>query len=82
LGKPAGHVGIGGHQEFLLSQTEQIILAYQGRMVAAASATLDPVLRMQRLSQCEARLLRTMPFIPLYFDAWIIWSAPKCAACA
>ena len=47
------------------------------RMVAAASAILDPVLRMQRLSECEARLLLGMPFIPLYFDAWNYLERPE-----
>lgn len=39
--------------------------------LAAASTTADPVLRMERLAACEANLLRGMPFIPLYFDAWV-----------
>ena len=47
------------------------------QMVAAASATADPVLRMERLSACEARLLRGMPFIPLYFDSWNYLQRPE-----
>ena len=41
------------------------------RMLAAASSTPDPALRMQKLSRCEAALLAAMPFVPLYFDTWI-----------
>lgn len=41
-----------------------------GRMVVAASAAPDPAVRMERLSATEARLLRGMPFVPLYFDSW------------
>ena len=40
------------------------------KMLTAASSTADPSLRMEKLSACEARLLRGMPFVPLYFDAW------------
>jgi MarR-like DNA-binding transcriptional regulator SgrR of sgrS sRNA len=31
----------------------------------------DPALRMQQLAECEAMLLRAMPFVPLYFDTWV-----------
>ena len=40
------------------------------RMLAAASATPESLTRMERLSACEARLLRAMPCVPLYFDTW------------
>jgi len=46
-------------------------------MVAAASAEADPVLRMERLSASEVRLLRGMPFIPLYFDSWNYFERPE-----
>jgi len=46
-------------------------------MVAAASATTDPVLRMEKLSASEAHLLRGMPFIPLYFDSWNYLERPE-----
>jgi oligopeptide transport system substrate-binding protein len=47
------------------------------RMLAEASATNDPKLRMERLSTSEARLLRGMPFIPLYFDSWNYLERPE-----
>jgi len=47
------------------------------KMVAAASATSDPAKRMQSLSESEARLLRGMPCIPLYFDAWNYLERPE-----
>jgi oligopeptide transport system substrate-binding protein len=47
------------------------------RMEAAASATADPALRMERLSESEARLLKGMPFIPLYFDSWTYLERPE-----
>jgi ABC-type oligopeptide transport system substrate-binding subunit len=39
-------------------------------MLAKANATIDPATRMQRLAGCEAYLLRAMPFIPIFYDAW------------
>jgi oligopeptide transport system substrate-binding protein len=39
-------------------------------MLAKATATLEPGLRMQRLAECERYLLRAMPFMPLYHDVW------------
>jgi oligopeptide transport system substrate-binding protein len=39
-------------------------------MLAEAAATLDPATRMERLAECERYLLRAMPFMPLYHDAW------------
>jgi oligopeptide transport system substrate-binding protein len=40
-------------------------------MLAAATSTADSTLRMERLAACEEKLLRAMPFIPLYFDSWV-----------
>jgi oligopeptide transport system substrate-binding protein len=39
-------------------------------MLAQATATLDPTVRMERLAECERRLLRGMPFLPVYHDVW------------
>jgi oligopeptide transport system substrate-binding protein len=39
-------------------------------MLAKANATLGPPTRMQRLADCETYLLRGMPFIPVFYDAW------------
>jgi ABC-type oligopeptide transport system substrate-binding subunit len=39
-------------------------------MLAKANAVLDPPTRMQRLAECETYLLRAMPFIPVFYDAW------------
>jgi oligopeptide transport system substrate-binding protein len=47
------------------------------RMLPDASAITDPALRMERLSVCEARLLRGMPFLPLYFDSWNYLERPE-----
>jgi oligopeptide transport system substrate-binding protein len=41
------------------------------RSLAAAMSIADPPVRMQRLAECEAMLLRAMPFVPLYFDTWV-----------
>ena len=40
------------------------------RMLSAATSIAEPALRMTSLAQCEASLLKAMPFIPLYFDTW------------
>lgn len=47
------------------------------RMLAHSSSTVDPALRMQRLAACEAKLLRAMPLVPLYFDAWNYLERPE-----
>jgi oligopeptide transport system substrate-binding protein len=39
-------------------------------MLAKANTVLDPATRMQRLAECEAYLLRAMPFVPVFHDAW------------
>jgi oligopeptide transport system substrate-binding protein len=39
-------------------------------MLAKANATVHPPTRMRRLAECETYLLRAMPFIPLFYDAW------------
>jgi ABC-type oligopeptide transport system substrate-binding subunit len=39
-------------------------------MLAKANGTLDPLVRMRRLADCETYLLRAMPFIPVFYDAW------------
>jgi oligopeptide transport system substrate-binding protein len=41
-----------------------------GDLLASANAEADPAMRMQKLAGCEESLLRSMPFIPLYFDKW------------
>ena len=43
---------------------------------------LRPILalRMERLSESEARLLKGMPFIPLYFDSWTYLERPEVGA--
>lgn len=38
--------------------------------VAEAKSFFDTAARFQRLADCERMLLRAMPLIPLYFDAW------------
>jgi ABC-type oligopeptide transport system substrate-binding subunit len=35
-----------------------------------ARACAEPLTRLKRLADCERMLLRAMPVIPLYFDAW------------
>jgi oligopeptide transport system substrate-binding protein len=47
------------------------------RMLAAATSVSDPAVRMNQLSACEQRLLRGMPFIPLYFDNWVYLERPE-----
>jgi ABC-type oligopeptide transport system substrate-binding subunit len=47
------------------------------RMLAAATSTADSALRMEKLAVCEERLLRAMPFIPLYFDTWVYLERPE-----
>ena len=39
-------------------------------MLSEARATINPVERMRKLAECERHLLRAMPFIPLFADAW------------
>jgi ABC-type oligopeptide transport system substrate-binding subunit len=39
-------------------------------MLVKANSTMDPAARMQRLADCERYLLKAMPFIPLFYDAW------------
>jgi oligopeptide transport system substrate-binding protein len=45
-------------------------------MLADANRTLDPLQRMQKLRGCEERMLRAMPLIPIYFDAWAYLCKP------
>jgi oligopeptide transport system substrate-binding protein len=45
-------------------------------MLAEANRTLDRADRMTRLAACEERLLRNMPLIPIYFDAWAYLRKP------
>ncbi len=47
------------------------------RQLAAASSIADPAVRMEKLVECEAALLRQMPFIPLYFDTWNYLERPE-----
>jgi ABC-type oligopeptide transport system substrate-binding subunit len=44
--------------------------------VAEANGTLDPAARMQKLSQCAARLMQAMPLIPLAFGSNITLTKP------
>ena len=46
-------------------------------MLASATSTADPSLRMGKLEACEAMLLRAMPFVPLYFDTWVYLERPE-----
>ena len=43
----------------------------------AATATINPELRMKQLAECEAALLRDMPVIPLYYDSWVYLERPE-----
>ena len=43
----------------------------------AATATIDPELRMKELAECETALLRDMPVIPLYYDTWVYLERPE-----
>jgi len=45
--------------------------------LSAATAITNPVLRMKELAECEAGLLRAMPIIPLYYDAWVYLERPE-----
>jgi oligopeptide transport system substrate-binding protein len=45
--------------------------------LSAATAITDPVLRMKELAECEAALMRAMPLIPLYYDAWVYLERPE-----
>ena len=42
---------------------------YDAAMAEAKSYT-EPAVRLRKLADCERMLLRAMPVIPLYFDAW------------
>jgi oligopeptide transport system substrate-binding protein len=44
--------------------------------LAEANRTLDRRQRMSKLAACEDRLLRAMPLIPIYFDAWAYLRKP------
>ena len=54
-----------------------VFIAAAAASAAFAGATNDPKRRMERLSASEARLLRGMPFIPLYFDSWNYLERPE-----
>jgi ABC-type oligopeptide transport system substrate-binding subunit len=41
-----------------------------------ANATIEPVLRMERLAGSEELLMRTMPIIPLYCDSYSYLQKP------
>jgi ABC-type transport system substrate-binding protein len=45
-------------------------------MLADANRTINPQTRMTRLADCEQRLMRAMPFVPLYVDAWAYLQKP------
>jgi ABC-type oligopeptide transport system substrate-binding subunit len=47
------------------------------RMLVDASSTPDPTRRVERLAACEARLLRAMPLVPLYFVTWNYLERPE-----
>jgi oligopeptide transport system substrate-binding protein len=46
------------------------------RLVDYANAEPEPGLRMQKLAAAEARLLRAMPVLPLFFDAYSCLQKP------
>ena len=48
---------------------------YDG-MLVSANAEVDRAVRMQKLTECEEYLLRSMPVIPLYFDKWTYLQRP------
>ena len=48
---------------------------YDGQL-ANAKAELDPGVRLCKLSDCEALLLRSMPCVPLYTDVWVYLCKP------
>ena len=53
------------------------------RRLAAATSTTGPTIRMEKLAVCEARLLRAMPFVPLFISTpGPIWSDRKFAGWA
>jgi ABC-type oligopeptide transport system substrate-binding subunit len=41
-----------------------------------ADGTLDPRVRMKKLAQCESRLLKAMPLIPLTFGRNLYLAKP------
>ena len=49
--------------------------AFDATLNTATSIT-DPALRMKKMAECEADLLRGMPLIPLYFDTWVYLERP------
>src|SRR3954447_19977011 len=47
------------------------------RMLSTATSIPSPAERMKQLVECEARLMRAMPLIPLYFDSWVYLERPE-----
>ena len=45
-------------------------------LLTAAKTTIAPVARMRKLAACEPCLLRAMPCLPLYSDAWVYLCKP------
>ena len=45
-------------------------------MLASANTETDLAVRMRKLVDCEEYMLRRMPVIPLYFDAWTYLQKP------
>jgi ABC-type oligopeptide transport system substrate-binding subunit len=45
-------------------------------MLKEANATTDPLLRMKKLQQSEAYLLKAMPFVPIYTYTWFYLRKP------
>jgi ABC-type oligopeptide transport system substrate-binding subunit len=46
------------------------------REYARGNAIIDPAARMRALSDCEAKLIRAMPVIPIFHDSWTYLEAP------
>ena len=45
-------------------------------MLADANSTVNPGERFRKLAGCETQLLRAMPIVPMYFDAWVYLRKP------
>ena len=45
-------------------------------LLTSAKRTIDPAERMGKLKQCEQVLMRAMPCLPLYSDAWVYLCKP------
>jgi oligopeptide transport system substrate-binding protein len=70
------------HNDFLsLFETAHLVGATwqdrrYGALLADANSTIDPAARMKKLAEAESYLLKAMPIIPLFFDAWTYLQKP------